>query len=157
MSSILPYVFRDLAKSMRMMENQLRLTEDLFHPLAGNVMLRRNRRADTETESEVALVKDKDNFQIKLNVQNFAPEEISVKAIDDNAIQIEGKHEEKDEKEGGYICRQFVRRYSLPKGVNLKDVVSSLSSDGVLTIKTPVKETPIPIAYSGANHEQKKE
>lgn len=54
----------------------------------------------------------------------------------DNTIEIEGKHEEKQD-EHGYISRHFVRRYVLPKGHDINQVQSNLSSDGVLTITAP--------------------
>ncbi|XP_037045372.1 heat shock protein 23-like [Bradysia coprophila] len=77
----------------------------------------------------------KDGFQVCMDVQEFAPNEISVKTID-NAIVVEAKHEERRD-EHGYISRQFKRRYALPKGFNIKDVVTQLSSDGILTVKAP--------------------
>lgn len=77
----------------------------------------------------------KDGFQVCLDVQHFAPNEISVKTVD-NVIIVEAKHEERPD-EHGYISRQFKRRYDLPKDFNAADVVSNLSSDGVLTIKAP--------------------
>ncbi len=77
----------------------------------------------------------KDGFQVAMDVQQFAPNEISVKTID-NTIVVEANHEERQD-EHGYISRQFKRRYTLPKGFNIKDVVTQLSSDGVLTIKAP--------------------
>lgn len=87
---------------------------------------------------------DKDKFQINLDVQQFAPEEISVKTVD-GYIVVEGKHEEKKD-EHGYISRQFVRRYALPEGTVPENVESCLSSDGVLTITAPRK---IPDAIKG--------
>ncbi|CAH2102045.1 unnamed protein product [Euphydryas editha] len=84
---------------------------------------------------------DPDKFQVNIDVQHFSPEEISVKVVD-GFVTVEGKHEEKRD-EHGYISRQFVRRYALPKGC-LPDVVESkLSSDGVLTITAP-KVLPLP-------------
>jgi len=77
----------------------------------------------------------KDGFQVSLDVQQFAPNEISVKTVN-NSIVVEAKHEERQD-EHGYISRQFSRRYDLPQGFNVKDVVTQLSSDGVLTIKAP--------------------
>ncbi|KAJ6640736.1 Heat shock protein 23, partial [Pseudolycoriella hygida] len=79
----------------------------------------------------------KDGFQVCLDVQHFAPNEISVKTVD-NDIVVEANHEERQD-EHGYISRQFKRRYALPKGFDIKDVVTQLSSDGVLTIKAPPK------------------
>ncbi|XP_001663490.2 protein lethal(2)essential for life [Aedes aegypti] len=83
-----------------------------------------------------------DKLQINLDVQQFAPEEISVKATD-NSIIVEGKHEEKQD-EHGYISRHFVRRYMLPEGHDANQVVSSLSSDGILTVSAPKKALPEP-------------
>jgi len=77
----------------------------------------------------------KDGFQVCLDVQHFAPNEINVKTVD-NTILVEANHEERPD-EHGYISRHFKRRYDLPKGFNVKDVVSSISSDGILTIKAP--------------------
>lgn len=73
-------------------------------------------------------------------------------------LQVEGKHEERAD-DLGLISRHFTRRYALPKGFNMSDVMSTLSSDGVLTIKVPpvnktpeVKEKVIPIQITGPAH-----
>lgn len=92
-------------------------------------------------------------FQVILDVQQFTPEEITVKASH-NSVLVEGKHEEKQD-EHGYISRQFTRRYILPSGYEVADLVSSLSSDGVLTITAPKRPPPqageriVPITKTG--------
>lgn len=89
---------------------------------------------------------DKDGtFQVSLDCQHFAPNEINVKTVD-NSIIVEAKHEEHPD-DHGYISRQFTRRYNLPEGFNVKDVTSAISSDGVLTIKVP----PFKPAIDGSN------
>ncbi|KAK0090389.1 hypothetical protein PV325_000671 [Microctonus aethiopoides] len=80
---------------------------------------------------------DKDKFEVILDVQQFSPDEITVKTIDNNVI-VEAKHEEKKD-EHGFISRQFVRRYVLPASHDPLEITSSLSSDGVLTITAPKK------------------
>ena len=97
---------------------------------------------------------DKNKFQINLDVQHFAPEEISVKAVDGYLV-IEAKHEEKQD-EHGYISRSFTRRYALPEGVDADSVMSKLSSDGVLSVTAPLKPPPkqsneriVPIIHTG--------
>lgn len=85
---------------------------------------------------------DKDKFQVIIDVQQFAPNEITVKTVD-NSIVVEGKHEEKKD-EHGYISRQFTRRYVLPEGHDINNVQSNLSSDGVLTITAPTLALPAP-------------
>lgn len=76
----------------------------------------------------------KDGFEVRLNVENFKPEEVLIKTIDDSII-IEAKCERKSDNE--YVSSQYRRRYELPSGFRAKDVVSTMSSDGVLTIKCP--------------------
>lgn len=59
--------------------------------------------------------------------------------IADGSIIVEGKHEEKQD-EHGFVSRQFSRRYVPPsKDIDIDNIVSSLSSDGVLTISVPKK------------------
>lgn len=81
---------------------------------------------------------DKGKFQVILDVQQFKPDEISVKVVD-KCVVVEAKHEEKQD-EHGWISRQFVRKYMIPEQCSIDEVSSSLSSDGVLTITAPRKE-----------------
>nr|AKS40077.1 small heat shock protein 19.9 [Grapholita molesta] len=97
---------------------------------------------------------EKDKFHINLDVQHFAPEEISVKTVDGYLV-VEAKHEERQD-EHGYISRSFSRRYALPEGVQADAVISKLSSDGVLSITAPLKAPPkasneriVPIVQTG--------
>lgn len=93
-----------------------------------------------------------DDFIVSLDVQHFAPEEVTVKAVD-NFIEVEAKHEERPD-EHGYVSRYFKRRYAFPEGFNADGIVSKLSSDGVLTIRAPKiqkgpQERVIPIVHTG--------
>lgn len=104
---------------------------------------------------------EKDKFQINLDVQHFSPEEITVKTSDGYVI-IEAKHEEKKD-EHGFISRQFVRRYALPDGAESENIVSELSSDGILTVSAPRKEIDdkgeriVPITKTGPIRKEAKE
>ncbi|RZF44893.1 hypothetical protein LSTR_LSTR004518 [Laodelphax striatellus] len=99
------------------------------------------------------LTADHEKVQVSLDVQQFAPSEITVKTVDGTII-VEGKHEEKKD-EHGFISRHFVRKYVLPKDVDSNNITSSLSSDGVLTISAPKLsienkgERSIPIIQTG--------
>ncbi|KOX74086.1 Protein lethal(2)essential for life [Melipona quadrifasciata] len=83
---------------------------------------------------------DKNKFQVTLDVQQFAPEEVTVKVVGNNVV-VEGKHEERQD-EHGFISRQFVRKYIVPEQCDIDQLKSSLSSDGVLMITAPRKEIP---------------
>merc|ERR1712004_397683 len=51
--------------------------------------------------------------------------------------KMEGRHEEKAEDGSKMVSRSFSRKYTLPKDAKPEDVVSNLSSDGVLVITAP--------------------
>ncbi len=70
--------------------------------------------------------KDGGDFQVKLDVGHFAPEEISVKILE-NTVTIEGKHDEKQD-EQGYIYRHFIRRYTIPNDVKPESITCNLHS-----------------------------
>ena len=92
------------------------------------------RRSDKQTAGPVSTI-GKDGFQVSMDVQQFKPSELNVKVVD-NCIVVEAKHEERED-DHGYISRHFVRRYALPKDYDPNKVVSTLSSDGVLTVSVP--------------------
>lgn len=122
----------DLMNSMRLAAaTQSALLEELTAPFTNPWF---NHLPDSESLVKIA----NNKYQISLDVQKFAPEEISVKATDDWII-VEGKHEERQD-EQGFVSRHFVRRFMLPAGHDRNKIVSSLSSDGVLTILAPIKE-----------------
>ncbi|XP_017784339.1 PREDICTED: protein lethal(2)essential for life-like [Nicrophorus vespilloides] len=168
--SLLPIFFGDRYNSMRPSRilNQhfgvpLQL-EDLFSPMTipeefRTMMLHpgyyrpwKSAAAGDDSGSTVSWEKDK--YQVNLDVQQFKPEEITVKVTGKNEITVEGKHEEQQD-EHGFISRHFVRKYVVPQGCNIEGVVSHLSSDGVLSISAPREDTPttdhkeIPITQTG--------
>lgn len=107
-------------------------------------------------EGEKFISTPEDGFQVSLNVKNFKPEEVSVKIADNNII-VEAKHEERNE-DDSFVSRHFSRRYTLPENCSIKDVVSTLSADGVLTVRAPPKEIDtknartVHIQQTGSNH-----
>ncbi|CAH2099129.1 unnamed protein product [Euphydryas editha] len=162
--SLLPYFFDDfpIHRPRRLLDQHFGLgitPDDLLTIAAGPLLTREYYRpwrhlAAAARDIGSNIKNESDKVQINLDVQHFAPEEISVK-IADGYIVVEGKHEEKQDQHG-YISRQFVRRYALPEGTLPETVESKLSSDGVLTITAPKKvpeaikgERKVPIAQTG--------
>nr|XP_026486086.1 alpha-crystallin B chain-like [Vanessa tameamea] len=111
-----------------------------------------------DTGSSIKLEKDK--WQINVDVQHFAPSEITVKTVN-GYIVVEGKHEEKQD-EHGFISRQFVRRFKIPEDTDSDAIESRLSSDGVLTVLASRKETSqgernVPITHTGPVRKEAKD
>ncbi|KAK9879613.1 hypothetical protein WA026_006677 [Henosepilachna vigintioctopunctata] len=176
--SVLPFFLNNYLRPTRLLDQQFGLCldpDDLLSPIVdpgylssylrnpvGYIRPWRTEISQRDVGSTLSV--DNDKFQANLDVQQFKPEEITVKLTGNNTITIEGKHEEKED-EHGHISRQFVRRYVLPKNCDLGKIESKLSSDGVLIITAPrtkVDESDsrnIPITQTGetAKLEQRKE
>nr|ART30112.1 heat shock protein 21.52 [Harmonia axyridis] len=167
MSSLLPILLDELIHPSRLLDQHFGLTldpNDLYAPVTGSRDLRlaalyprsylRPWRTNTSCQDVGStLHMDTDKFQANLDVQQFKPEELSVRVDSDNTVIIEGKHEEKQD-EHGLIYRHFVRKYTIPKTCDITKLESRLSSDGVLSILAPklqdnTKEINIPITQTG--------
>ena len=115
----------------------LRAPRRRYNPYIVAKYSRPNRVAGSNNLQKTDLVPQvsKDGFQVCMDVSQFTPNELTVKTVD-RSVVVEGKHEERED-EHGFIQRHFIRKYTLPKGYDPKDVVSTISSDGVLTVKAP--------------------
>ena len=51
-----------------------------------------------------------------------------------NNLTVEAKHNEQSEDGRSFVSKQFLRKYTLPRGCRQDSVASNLSSDGVLVI-----------------------
>merc|ERR1712055_751039 len=73
-------------------------------------------------------VKEGDEYKLALNMQQYSPEDITIK-LNGNELAIEAAgHGE-----------QFKQKHIIPDNINLDAMSSSFSSDGVLVIKAPKK------------------
>merc|ERR1712179_22924 len=79
---------------------------------------------------------DADKFQVEFNVEDYTPEELSIKTEGDVLIVL-AKHETKAASGQSFVSKQFEQRFSLPSGVKIEKIASSLSKDGVLTVSAP--------------------
>ncbi|CAH2245061.1 protein lethal(2)essential for life-like [Pararge aegeria] len=154
--SLAPYFFDyDLPRWPRRLLDQnfgLALTpEDLLTATASPVVPRYRFFWPKDAGSSIKLEKDK--WQISVDVQHFAPDEITVKTAA-GFIVVEGKHEEKQD-DHGFVSRHFVRKFKIPDDTNADAIESRLSSDGVLTVLAPRKEDTlkgernVPITHTG--------
>lgn len=130
----------------------------------GPFSLLRGWEQEKHSHDEMAVdhVADKDGNKkilLRFNVRGYTPEEIDVKAFG-NRITVRAKHEEKSD--SGAVYREFTREYTLPDGVNLAALKSSLTEHGELKVEAPFlaieppKETEIPIMKEEATKEEPK-
>nr|XP_053643461.1 uncharacterized protein LOC128696305 [Cherax quadricarinatus] len=94
------------------------------------------RESDLRDETQAMKVtENQDSHQVVMDVRDFLSGDVRVKAVGRNEVLVEGSVEKQ---EGCFkSTKSFSRRFTLPGVVNVNDVTSALSSDGVLTITAP--------------------
>jgi HSP20 family molecular chaperone IbpA len=146
------HMFADMQRMERDMElMRQQMFQLLPHDMLGGTL-------DSEIEPRVPIVEERGETKLKLefNVKDFRPEEVKVKILGSNILQVHAEHEEKSEA-GDMKRRLYVRQYSLPRGVDIEHVRPTLTKDGVLTVEAPASslsptERLIPIEYKGGDH-----
>ncbi|CAN8004295.1 unnamed protein product [Ixodes hexagonus] len=97
--------------------------------------LRQRKRPSSELHAERS-----SKLELTCNVRGFQPEELSVRTVDRNVV-VYGKHEETHE-DGGFVRREFTRRFPLPEDIDPETVTSSLDTEtGRLLIEAPRTST----------------
>uniref|UniRef100_A0A0A1XHR0 Heat shock protein 23 n=1 Tax=Zeugodacus cucurbitae TaxID=28588 RepID=A0A0A1XHR0_ZEUCU len=120
-------------------------------------------RLQQDLQNQVEPKLGKEGYQVSLDVAQFKPNELTVKVVDNNVV-VEGKYEGRED-EHGFVSKHFVRSFSLPRGFKAEQAISTLSSDGVLTVNVPkppglednTTERVIPIQQTGPAHLNVKE
>jgi len=87
-----------------------------------------------------------DTFSKKMVLRNYKPENIQVRVTADKKVVVEGKQELKEDKDGfqSYQLKEFKQTLDVPENVNIDELTSSFSDEGVLTITAPLLALPEP-------------
>merc|ERR1711874_4012 len=100
------------------MNHKVQKTEDYVPPST----------SQTAEATVLLKVKEGDEYKLALNMQQYSPEDITIK-LNDQELTIEAAaHGE-----------QFKQKHIIPDNINLDEMSSSFSSDGVLVVKAPKK------------------
>lgn len=104
-----------------------------FAPLENNI------RYPTDLVNPKSQLVIKDGlFRIAIDVHDYLPNEVKLKSIG-HSIVVDMKHDEKDD-EFGTIARSCRREFNLPPEMDMENI-TSWTSNGVLYIKVPAKQT----------------
>jgi len=89
----------------------------------------------TEADHTVLLkLKEGDEYKLVLNMQSYSPENITVKLNDDASVLTVSATA------GAGSTDDFKQTHKVPPGIDLDQMTSSFSSDGILVIKAPRKK-----------------
>ncbi|CAL4068413.1 unnamed protein product [Meganyctiphanes norvegica] len=94
-------------------------------------------RQDNQNQAMQAIIsaEDEDFFKILLDMQDYMNDDIQVKVLDDNTLQVEAHRANED---GSTTC-VFQRCFALPGDINIDTILAALASDGILSITAPKK------------------
>merc|ERR1711902_386738 len=89
----------------------------------------------TEADHTVLLkLKEGDEYKLVLNMQSYSPENITVKLNDDASVLTVSATAAPGSTD------DFKQTHKVPEGIDLDQMTSSFSSDGILVIKAPRKK-----------------
>ncbi|PIO69835.1 Hsp20/alpha crystallin family protein [Teladorsagia circumcincta] len=122
----------------RLLDDVFSEIDDAFNELA---QIERPIRSLTRKSGRKALAgqigkvtDDGSKLAISLDVSKFKPDELKVN-IDGRTLTIEGKQEITEC--SNYTSRSFLRRWTLPDGVDVEQIRSTLTENGQLAIEVP--------------------
>ncbi|CAG7730719.1 unnamed protein product [Allacma fusca] len=94
-------------------------------------------------KSEVVTEGDQQKYCLNVRVGNFSPENVKI-SLKDRVMTIEAKTEEKSEDGNRRVYQEVSRQFTLPENVDLKEVKSILTPEGVLKIEAPLPQQALP-------------
>jgi len=102
--------------------------------------------ACTKAKAQGSSDGSEDTFSKKMVLRNYKPENIQVRVTADKKVVVEGKQELKEDKDGfqSYQLKEFKQTLEVPENVNIDELTSSFSDEGVLTITAPLLSLPEP-------------
>jgi len=101
---------------------------EMNHKVGATADFSSNGPSQTAEATVLLKVRDGDEYKLALNMQQYSPEDITIKlAGQELTIEAKGHGE------------QFKQKHVIPDNINLDEMSSSFSSDGVLVIKAPKK------------------
>merc|ERR1712243_74929 len=102
--------------------------------------------ACTKAKAEGSSDGSEDTFSKKMVLRNYKPENIQVRVTADKKVVVEGKQELKEDKDGfqSYQLKEFKQTLEVPENVNIDELTSSFSDQGILTITAPLLALPEP-------------
>ncbi|XP_039621525.1 heat shock protein beta-11-like [Polypterus senegalus] len=134
----------EMARQMDNMRRSADLMNQLQHVLRREVLdTDKVPRSAARGAPSCKVEKDGQHFYATLEVEDFTPEELTVKQVG-RKVLLSGKKEKKEESEEGsysYRYQEFRRELELPEDVNPEELSCSLNN-GQLRIEAPRKALP---------------
>ncbi|XP_069809294.1 heat shock protein beta-9 [Dendropsophus ebraccatus] len=154
---------KDMIRTIEEIKASMRRMELLHHQLMHEVVHEDKRLQPLMPSGDVK--SSNDGFKLALGVQDFSPNEITVKLYGRKLLVTGAKETKTDDGKGSYSykCQIFRKEADLPQDVRAEDMSCTLTSDGQLKIEAPWRTVPplpertVPILLSSSLTDQKPE
>ncbi|KAM9296231.1 heat shock protein beta-11-like [Gastrophryne carolinensis] len=144
---------RDMIHTVEEIRASMRLMDQFHRQLLQEMTLQENKALPVATSISHAITNNGD-FVLSLDVQDFSPEELTVKLLGNKLLVSGAKEAKSDDGKGSfsYKCQIFRKEADLPKDVKAEDISCMVTADGQLRIQAPsvakvpsVQERTVPI------------
>ncbi|XP_055892938.1 heat shock protein hsp-16.2-like isoform X2 [Biomphalaria glabrata] len=152
------YPLTKLAAKVMNPERKLRSVKRLHRPLSSRQWNKKKYNRDV-SDDETNVKQHESDFQVQttdkelrihLDLHQYRPEEVKITS-DNQKITIKATHEEKNDNSS--VCYEMTRSFTLPENVDFKSALSTMNSDGQLSItisrsnKETLDEVPIQVEF----------
>ena len=129
---------------MRDMNREFRNMDQMVNSIYRDIGIpRTNLHNQVDLKPEVVSEGDHKKYKLHINMgHSFSPEDLKI-SVKDGVMSIEAKHEKKSEDGNHRVYQEVMRKFTLPKDVDPKEVKSVLSPQGVLQIEAPLPQKAI--------------
>jgi len=141
--AILDHTMRDMNRHFKQMEQEM---NSVFRNVGFNPEWTSTSLYDSLPALEPEIVKEGDKNKYRLNVfvgENFSPENIKV-SLKDRIVTIEAKTDQKSEDGKSRVYQEISRSFTLPEGVNVDELQSLLTPEGVLKFEGTLPKEALP-------------
>lgn len=152
---------QDMIRTVGEIRSSMKLMDQFHHQLLQEMTLQENKTLPILSSTETKAIKD--DFLLALDIQDFSPQELTVKMLGNKLLVSGAKESKMDDGKGSfsYKCQIFRKEADLPQDVKAEEITCTVTTDGHLQIQAShvpvptVQERNVPIQLPPAHSQSK--
>ncbi|CAI9561905.1 unnamed protein product [Staurois parvus] len=147
---------QDMIRTVGEIRASMTLMDQFHHQLLQEMTLQENKTLPVMSSTDTKTTKD--DFILTLDIQDFSPQELTVKLLGNKLLVSGAKESKMDDGKGSfsYKCQIFRKEADIPQDVKAEDITCTITSNGHLQIQAScvpvpsVQERTVPIQLPAA-------
>ncbi|XP_072260137.1 heat shock protein beta-11-like [Pyxicephalus adspersus] len=147
---------QDMIRTVEDIRTSMKLMDQFHRQLLQEMTLQENKTLAVTSGSETKTTKD--DFVLSLDIQDFSPQELTVKLLGNKLLVSGAKESKTDDGKGSfsYKCQIFRKEADIPEDLKAEDITCTVTTDGHLQIQASrapvpsVQERTVPIQLPAA-------